>query len=377
MSSFFIFLMESKICYLKEPHGPEDVYPMMVKDEELRSFLNGLVDTPQWNKAQSEREQVLFVRYSCQENGFNVSQYELARFFGTERSNIQYHINHPFSSFENIPRPVGRPSILSEDEKIHLIHWIKDSFVQKYPATYQKIQEFIEDRFGKKINIDTVRHMISVIDDLKIVRGIPMENDRVFCDPQKIDNYFQELEEALMFGIPPEFIINIDESGFQEYVDAREVQCIVPAHYQKETVRVPRERNSKRSTMLCGICADGSTIKPMVVLARETMEQELLDNGYTPDKVIYGRSDSGFMNTNLFMKWAKESFVPEMRAKRAWHGYDGSILLIMDGFGVHDCDQFHELMEEENIHPLLLAPHSSDQTQFLDLLIFGLQKFEM
>ena len=251
-----------------------------------------------------------------------MSQYELARFFGTERSNIQYHINHPFSSFENIPRPVGRPSILSEDEKIHLIHWIKDSFVQKYPATYQKIQEFIEDRFGKKINIDTVRHMISVIDDLKIVRGIPMENDRVFCDPQKIDNYFQELEEALMFGIPPEFIINIDESGFQEYVDAREVQCIVPAHYQKETVRVPRERNSKRSTMLCGICADGSTIKPMVVLARETMEQELLDNGYTPDKVIYGRSDSGFMNTNLFMKWAKESFVPEMRAKRAWHGYD-------------------------------------------------------
>lgn len=140
---------------------------------------------------------------------------------------------------------------------------------------------------------------------------------------------------------------------------------------------LPRSRTTKRATMLGGICADGSTIRPLIVLIRDTIELELLNNGYTPDKVMYGRSDSGFINTELFIRWAKESFTPEMRGKRIRYAYNGPILLLMDGFGIHDCDEFREILEEENIHPILFAPHSSDQTQFLDLLIFSLQKREL
>lgn len=204
-----------------------------------------------------------------------------------------------------------------------------------------------------------------------------MENDRIFCDPQKIDNYFNELEEALKYDIPPQFIINIDETGFQEWVDAKRLKCIVPRSHEKITVKIPKERSTKRATMLSGICADGSTIRPMVIVSRETIEKELLDNGYTPDKVMYGRSDTGFINQELFLNWGRNSFIIEMRERRFKYNYDGPILLIMDGFGIHDCEEFRELLLENNIHPILFAPHSSDQTQFLDLLIFGLQKNEM
>ena len=374
----FIFLMDTRsMPHLKEPHGTADVYPSMVKNRAIGAFLNSLLETDGWNNAKSEREQVLFALDSCKENGFSVSQYELARFFGIERPTVQYHINHPFFSFENIPRPVGRIPLLSEDERIHLIQWIAKTHELRHPATYQVISEFIQDQFGKRLCLDTIRHMVYSMEELKVVTGKPMESDRIFCDSQKIDQYFCDLEACLEFGIPPEFIFNIDESGFQEWVDARNLQCVVPSSYPKTTVKIPRDRASKRSTMLGGICADGSTIKPMIILSRETIEKELLDHGYTPDKVQYGRSDSGFMNQELFLDWAKGSFIPEMRAKRAWHHYDGVILLLMDGFGVHDCDQFRELLSAENIHPLLFPPHSSDQTQFLDLLIFGLQKAEM
>lgn len=119
--------------------------------------------------------------------------------------------------------------------------------------------------------------------------------------------------------------------------------------------------------MLAGICADGTTVRSMIVITRDTIEKELLDLGYTPEKVLYGKSETGFMNQTLFLQWARESFIPEMKQKRHRLSYDGPILLIMDGFGVHDCDEFRTLLEDENIHPLLFAPHSSDQTQFLDL----------
>ena len=48
-----------------------------------------------------------------------------------------------------------------------------------------------------------------------------MESERIFSDPEKIDHYFAELEALLEFCIFPEFIINIDESGYQELADAR------------------------------------------------------------------------------------------------------------------------------------------------------------
>ena len=53
-------------------------------------------------------------------------------------------------------------SILSnfENEKIQLVCWIEETLKLRYPATYQKIGEFIEDKFGKHLSLDTIRHMV-------------------------------------------------------------------------------------------------------------------------------------------------------------------------------------------------------------------------
>ena len=82
-------------------------------------------------------------------------------------------------------------------KKKELVQWVFDSHKMKYPATYQKIHDFIDDRFGKDLCLDTIRHIIASIDELKVVTGIPMENERIFCSPEKIDQYFCKLEEAL------------------------------------------------------------------------------------------------------------------------------------------------------------------------------------
>ena len=43
----------------------------------------------------------------------------------------------------------------------------------------------------------------------------------------------------------------------------------------------------------------------------------------------------------------------------------------LDGFGPHDLDNFLDACSEEGIIPMFLVPHSGDQTQPLDIGLFG------
>ena len=64
-----------------------------------------------------------------------------------------------------------------------------------------------------------------------------MEDSRNFSDPNEIDEYLARLVEMLEVGqIPAAFLINADETGFQEFVDARGSARIVPTEYPLNSV---------------------------------------------------------------------------------------------------------------------------------------------
>jgi hypothetical protein len=80
------------------------------------------------------------------------------------------------------------------------------------------------------------------------------------------------------------------------------------------------------------------------------------------------------MTTHLFELWAKEVFFPAVAQRRAEFGDTGRALHLLDGLGSHHTDEFLETCASENIDVLFLVPHSSDQTQPLDVLTFALTK---
>lgn len=112
----------------------------------------------------------------------------------------------------------------------------------------------------------------------------------------------------------------------------------------------------------------------MVIVLRETIEQELLQNGYTVDKVQFGKSQKGFVNTQLFNDWGRNTVLREIGRRRQLHRYEGPAVLIFDGFGCHLNSTFQELLENENIVCVQLPPHTSNQLQPCDLGIFANQK---
>ena len=99
----------------------------------------------------------------------------------------------------------------------------------------------------------------------------------VHCGWHSHQRYFDDLEEVITTGdIPAAFIVNVDESGFDQFVDARQSRRIVPARYDLNSVPVGISRTEKRATLIAAICGDGAALKPLVVVQRETVETELL-----------------------------------------------------------------------------------------------------
>jgi hypothetical protein len=89
-----------------------------------------------------------------------------------------------------------------------------------------------------------------------------------------IQEHFHRLEEEVE-NVPAAFIFNADEAGFQDFVDAREVQVIVPAGFDHGSITVPSNRSEKRAAMLVAVSADGSSLKPMIIFQRKTYEVDL------------------------------------------------------------------------------------------------------
>jgi hypothetical protein len=115
-------------------------------------------------------------------------------------------------------------------------------------------------------------------------------------------------------------------------------------------------------------------MKPFVIVDRATVEAEVGLCGYDSSNVCLGPQENAFMTTRLFELWAREVFFPAVAQRRAEFGYTGRALLLLDGLGSHHTDEFLQTCASQNIDVLFLIPHSSDQTQPLDVLAFALMK---
>ncbi|KAH0795722.1 DDE superfamily endonuclease containing protein [Histomonas meleagridis] len=161
-----------------------------------------------------------------------------------------------------------------------------------------------------------------------------MEADRVHCDESQIDEWFKQFHETFEFPIPASFVVNVDEVGFGGRELDRDVSCVVPMEYVGNEIPIEQDVNVDHHTMIAAIVADGSVIKPLIVIQRETVDLELLQLGYTTDKITYSKSDTGYINARIFKKWLDDCYLKDLQIRRQITGYDGPAILILDGCSV-------------------------------------------
>lgn len=181
-----------------------------------------------------------------------------------------------------------------------------------------------------------------------------------------------ELKEKIE-GIPFPFIFNFDEKGEQQYADALEKSVIVPASYEYVTAPYAVSRTGKRARVLTCISPNGLMSQPQYVVPRLTVDSKIFQ--YIPaNSIQVVHTKTGFINTKSFIFWFKTCIIEKLNNLRLFHNYFGPAIIFLDGYKSHEIALNSLDLEQYNICIHYLVPHSSDQSQPLDIGIFGPMK---
>jgi hypothetical protein len=176
---------------------------------------------------------------------------------------------------------------------------IEDRCNQKMPVTYSELLRELEWQFGIVLPTDTLRHIIRRIPGCKTVVGVPQEASRVMYNEHEIDEYYSRLG-AMITGVPAAIVYNVNEVGFDSWVDASRIAVVVPAEDTGNKIAVPMSRGNSRSSMRSCMAIDGRHLKPYVVVPRKTLKVELYESGCPPESSRIVHQENGFVTPQLF-----------------------------------------------------------------------------
>ena len=328
---------------------------------ELAAYTKCVTDE-KYKNAQTFREQIGIMCYYLRNEDIRVSYGRIANIFQVKKSKIKKQE----TKYINGANPDGRPRALAKIEQDYMIEEIQKLHDKQIYPTYPQIADILYFKFNKIFKADTLRNYIQDHCPMfSTCQGVPMEDLRIEAQENDIDSYYENLTEALL-GIPPEFVYNVDEVGQDDYADAREIRVIVPSGYEKQTAPYPVTRKGKRATAVVCISQSGEWINPLFVVQRSTIDSEF--RMFIPHRMfLLSHTETGYVNTATFKYWLDNSFIPYVRKKRNETGYNGKAILLLDGFTAHKNAIDEEYFLNENIQIMYLPPHTSDQTQPLDL----------
>ena len=116
-------------------------------------------------------------------------------------------------------------------------------------------------------------------------------------------------------------------------------------------------------TVVCCMSAGGHFVPPAMIFPRKR-RNEILLNGAPLDTVMLC-SDSGFINSELFLEWLKHF---QQFAKSS---ADDPTILVLDNHASHISLTGVEFCRQHSIYLLSLPSHSSHKTQPLDVCFYG------
>lgn len=360
---FYHFIMNA-------PDGPKKIFKYPT-DTSLKQIILRITSSDQYINAPYFRNQLLILKESIETNHEkHITHQQLADLFNTTKATIKHQLEKAKKESEGKINSNGRPFILNQIQINQLRDWVSSAI--QHPKV-NEVKAFVEENFEKSIDQYRTMQLVLQKAGLKTELAEPMDADRYFADTNKINYYYSVLESFCnTYDIPSQFVLNADEEGHEDYSDSRK-QLVVVTQETKGPVNYPVKRTNDHTTFLACITADGSYLKPLVVVKRKTIEARVF-RAPIFDKIYICENESGFITSSIFDDWLSQILIPYIVEKRKQHNYHGPAVLILDGCSCHYTPALYRLCSEHSIKIFFLPPHSSNQTQPLDLVVFHLHK---
>nr|XP_039260857.1 uncharacterized protein LOC120337202 [Styela clava] len=169
---------------------------------------------------------------------------------------------------------------------------------------------------------------------------------------EDLREYFKQLKEVMDkfdFHSKPSRIYNCDESMLDLNKKAQKV--IVPARSRHTYYRQSASR--EHVTIHCAVNAGGHALPPFGIFSKSFPGGNYARNG--PHGAVYAKSDSGFMDCELMLKWFERLVIKNSPSDRT---PDNPVILLLDGHVSHHSEELIAAAQRENVILMALVPHT-------------------
>lgn len=237
-----------------------------------------------------------------------------------------------------------------------------------YPMREADMKLFVQGYLNRKgVNViqfhdnlpgnDWVRSFLERNHELSIRASENMKRARAEVTADTINGYFDQLY-ASMEGVPPENIINYDESNLTD--DPGRQRVLVRRGVKHASRNMDFSKNST-SVMFCA-AANGTVLPPYIVYKSKNLYPEWVQGG--PPGAAYNRSKNGWFDGDIFEDWFNKIALPYLRR------LDGKKIMIGDNLSSHLSLNIINKCVESNIEFKFLPPHTTHLCQPLDVAYF-------
>ncbi|KAK4324211.1 hypothetical protein Pmani_005213 [Petrolisthes manimaculis] len=157
----------------------------------------------------------------------------------------------------------------------------------------------------------------------------------------------------------PQDIYNCDES----IVDLNKCtqRVVVPKRMRHAHSR--EVASSEHISIHCCVSASGHAMPTFIIFKQSFPGGNYSRDG--PDGCLYGKQDSGFMDSELFLQWFEQLFIVHSRPSP-----DRPVLVLLDGHISHCSPQLIESAIRHNVTLFALAPHTTHICKPLDVAVY-------
>ena len=266
-------------------------------------------------------------------------------------------------------RPGPKP-YLSEAEEGKLVEFLEVVAEVGYGKTRKQVMNIAESTARdkgilrkKKISDGWFQRFIERQPNLSLRKGDRTAFVRMDAMNRtaELDNYFITLKSILVDNDlmdKPGQIYNVDESGMP--LEHRSPRVLVKKGQRK--VRYCTSGNKSQVTVVACINATGHCLPPFIIYDAKNLNMDWT-KGEVPG-TTYGRSDSGWIDLELFKLWFFKHFLCHAVSSRP-------LLLLLDGHNSHYSLEVVELAKENEVIIFTLVPHTTHEMQPLDTAVFG------
>lgn len=218
----------------------------------------------------------------------------------------------------------GRPTVISQEEEAQLAECLSLAAEWGFPLNKSDLREIIKKGLDSKgitekrfVDNRPAKNWIKSFlerqrDVLKMRLSHNIKRARAGVTPDTITEYFKELEKSLE-GIPPEAIINYDETSMQDNPGKSKV---IVRRSCKNPEQIKDTSKSAYSVMFAGSASGHALPVYIVYKSASVLYHSWMEGG--PKGARYNRSKSGWFEGQLFEDWFTTIALPYLKKTRRW-----------------------------------------------------------